>query len=171
MRMSRESRNWSEFSLVLEKAKKLLPDRWELPISEVMYWHALNTEESKQLAMRQLRALEKSYPDNVALLGQLVQRYQQFAAPEDANRLLEKYDKVESNNNAPDPVRAALLVQQGKIVSASQLLDSESKQLPPAERKELQQSRVRLLASSSGQFDQDAQKAASADIADWPREQ
>ena len=161
-------RNWSEFSDVLDQAKKKMSKRWEPQIAEVLYWHALGTEEYNKLAMHQLQKLAKAHPTDSGLLGRVALCFQQLGASADANRVLDLFEKAESNPVRRALVHAALRVQQGQADEASKTLAHLADELSGPERRELQLARAKLLVAT-GQLDA-AQQVAKALIADSPHD-
>jgi predicted Zn-dependent protease len=166
LQLAPAERNWSEFLLTLDQAKKKLPQRWELSLAEVDYWHALDSDDSKRQAVELLHHLEESHAEDNIVLAKLVTCYQQFKLPADADRALSLYDKCESSYARRVLTRTALLVQQGRSEEALTILASSLDKASDEERRVLQSARIRLLLETR-QFDA-AQKLVSEIIAKSP---
>ncbi|MGQ9576760.1 MAG: tetratricopeptide repeat protein [Thermoguttaceae bacterium] len=169
LRLPRSSRDWRPVSEALAAAKnpkdkKPLADPWRAALLEaqvlIVRSHQTETAESARLqATEILRAAEKSDPKSPALLQALASGYEQAGLPDDADRVVQALQQLDSQTAAPVLARARLQAMRRQWTEAVGTLQAGLNSLPAKEHPALLRELVQVWLGQ-GRLDE-AQKGLS----------
>jgi tetratricopeptide (TPR) repeat protein len=144
MQNPEKQRNWAEFDKALQDLNKAKiesdsPLSWQLDLLRTRADYA-RRESADSVAARtellaRLKELETKYPKVSALQESLITTYEALQAPEEADRMLAEYAKLEPKKAAP--LRASLAASRRKFDVAQSILEEGIKHAPPAEKASL----------------------------------
>lgn len=98
-------------------------------------------------AVKELREAETRFATSLGFLNQLYSAYQQFALPQDADRVVEQIRKVSPDSIDADLATAQLAISRKEFDRAAQLLDSLSNRMGPSDEARIRSARLRLALS------------------------
>jgi len=153
VRRPKAERSWDAFLEAKKKAeareaKEPLRDPWRLKLLEADYAVSRAEEQGQPAeglanARKLYQAAESEFPDSAGLLQTLVLAYERLGLPEDADRTLEKLEKLGDQSRVACLLRARLHAGRKEYDQARQVLRDGLKKLPrdarPALQRELAQ--------------------------------
>ena len=141
-----EARDWAPFDEALAEAKarsESLPEPWQVTLLEVdaLVVKDTNGEASQQAvleAVKRLRQTEERFSDSALLFQALVLVYDRLGMSADADRAMEKVDRLAGESAAAFVLRSGLYSRRGRYEKARDVLAKGAETLPPAARTDLQ---------------------------------
>jgi tetratricopeptide (TPR) repeat protein len=138
--LTKEERDWGRFDTVLAEAKDPnrqvhLASAWRLKVLEADYAVVRAAEQGQRdeglrEAAKLLRQAESEYSDSDNLLQRLVLAYEQLGCPADADRALEKFDKLAGTSANAYVLRSGLYSRRKQYEQARKVLQAGLTALP-----------------------------------------
>lgn len=154
VRLAKQERNWAGFDKALAEAKdpsrqEHLTSPWRLKVLEAEYAVVRAVEQGQRddglrQASKLLREAENEHSDSANLLQRLVLAYEQSGCPADADRALEKFDKLAGASVNACVLRSGLYSCRKQYQEARKVLQAGLTTLPPQMRPALQYALAQL---------------------------